>query len=158
MAVGGRAESVSGPSGPVVFAYDGSELAGFAVERAGVQLAPDSAALVVCVWQPGDVGFFPVGKRQLRAAAANEVREAAEEAAAHGASLAERAGFRARSLAVEAAPTWRGIVDAAEACDADLIVIGSHQRTGVMGHLLGSVAAATVMHSPTSVLVVHRRS
>ncbi len=101
---------------------------------------------------------MPVGGRQLRAADAHEVREAAEQTAAHGASLAEQAGFRARSLAIEAAPTWKGIVEAAEECDAGLIVIGSHQRSGVMGHLLGSVAAATVMHSPTSVLVVHRRS
>jgi nucleotide-binding universal stress UspA family protein len=148
----------TGAGGTVLFAYDGSELAGLAIEEAGAQLAPDRAALVVCVWQPGDVGFVPVGDRHLRAAAANEVREAAEETAAHGASLAEEAGFRARGLAVEAAPTWRGVVDAADDCEAGLIVIGSHRRSGVIGHLLGSVAAATVMHSARPVLVVHRRA
>ncbi len=153
-----QAEAASRSPGPVLFAYDGSELAEFAIEQAAVQLAPGRDALVVCVWQPVDVGFVPVGERHFNAAAANEVREAAEETATHGASLAESAGFRPRSLAVEAAPTWRGIVDAAEQLQASLIVLGSHRRTGAMGKLLGSVAAATVAHSPTSVLVVHRRS
>jgi hypothetical protein len=40
------------------------------------------------------------------AAGADEVRTAAEKTAAHGASLAEAAGFRTQSMAAEAAPTW----------------------------------------------------
>lgn len=148
----------SAPDGPVLFAYDGSELADFAIEQAGQQLAPARECIVLCVWQPSDVGFVPTGERILHAADAQEVREAAEETAAHGASLAERAGFRPTSLSVEAAPSWKGIVEVAEQRKASLIVLGSHQRSGLMGHLLGSVAAATVAHSPASVLVVHRRS
>lgn len=146
------------PTGPVLFAYDGSELADYAIEQAGIQLAPGRDCLVLTVWQPSDVGFVPTGGRQLHAADAKEVREAAEEAAAHGAQLAEKAGFRPRSLTTEAAPSWKGIVETADDHDASLIVLGSHQRTGLMGHLLGSVAAATVTHSCRSVLVVHRRS
>ncbi len=49
------------PAGPVLFAYDGSELAELAIEEAGRQLAPGREALVVCVWQPADVGFLPTG-------------------------------------------------------------------------------------------------
>jgi nucleotide-binding universal stress UspA family protein len=142
--------------GPVLFAYDGSELADFAIEQAGVQLAPGRDCLVLCVWQPSDVGFVPAGHRRLHAADAKEVRQAAEETAAQGAALAEKAGFRSRSMAVEAAPSWSGIADVAEEHGASLIVLGSHQRTGLKRHLLGSVAAATVAHSPVSVLVVHR--
>jgi nucleotide-binding universal stress UspA family protein len=141
---------------PVLVAYDGSDLAAFAIERAGLELAPGRDALVVCVWHPADVGFTPVDGRHLRAAAADEVQEAAEQTAAHGAELAEAAGFRSRGLAVEAAPTWQGIVDAADEHGASLIVLGSHRRAGLMGHLVGSVAAATVAHSELSVLVVHR--
>jgi nucleotide-binding universal stress UspA family protein len=144
--------------GPVLIAYDGAELAQFAIERAGEQLAKDREALVVCVWQPAEVGFVPVEGRHLHAAAADEVREAAEETAAHGASLAERAGFQARSLAVEVAPTWKGIVETAEEHQASLIVIGSHRRAGIVGHLVGNVASATVAHFPGSVLLVHRPS
>src|ERR1700742_4235206 len=87
-------------AGPAIFAYDGSELAAYAIEQAGLQLAPGREAIVVCVWQPADVGFKPVEGRQLHAAAANEVEEAANETAAHGAELANKVGFQARSLTV----------------------------------------------------------
>jgi nucleotide-binding universal stress UspA family protein len=143
---------------PVLFAYDGSELAQLAIEQAGRQLAPGRDALVLCVWQPADVGFTPVGDQHFDAQNATEVQEAAERTAAHGASLAEQAGFRSQSMAVQAAPTWKGIVKTAEECDASLIVLGSHRRKGVVGHLLGSVAAAVVTHSASSVLVIHQRS
>jgi nucleotide-binding universal stress UspA family protein len=146
------------PTGPVLFAYDGSELAALAIEQAGTQLAPGREALVLCVWQPADVGFVPIAKRHLDANEASEVKRAAEETAAHGAALAEQAGFRSQSVAVKAAPTWKGIVETAEESNASLIVLGSHRRRGLVGHLLGSVAAAVVTHSTSSVLVVHQRS
>jgi nucleotide-binding universal stress UspA family protein len=141
---------------PVVIAYDGSDLAAYAIERAGVELARDREAVVVCVWHPADVGFTPVDGRTLHAAAADEVREAAERTAARGAELAEAAGFRARGVAVNAAPTWRGIVDAAQEHGATLILFGSHQRTGLLGHLAGSVTAATMSHVDAAILVVRR--
>jgi nucleotide-binding universal stress UspA family protein len=143
-------------AGPAIFAYDGSELAGYAIEQAGIQLAPGREAIVLCVWQPADVGFMPVEGRHLHAAAANEVEDAARETAAKGAELAERAGFNARPLTVEAAPTWKGLVQVAEEHRCGLIVIGSHQRSGLLGHLAGSVAAATVSHFESSVLVIHQ--
>ena len=49
------------------------------------------------------------------------------------------------------------IVDEANEWGADLIVVGSHGRTGVMRWLLGSVAHAIVGHAPCSVEVVRRR-
>ncbi len=149
---------VVAPVGPVLFAYDGSELAALAIEQAGRQLAAGRDALVVCVWQPADVGFTPVNERRFDAANATEVHRAAEETAAYGASLAERAGFRAQRLAVEAAPTWKGIVETVKASNAGLIVIGSHRHSGLVGHLVGSVAAAVIAHAVSPVLVVHQGS
>jgi nucleotide-binding universal stress UspA family protein len=146
------------PTGPVIFAYDGSELAALAIEQAGRHLAPGREALVLCVWQPADVGFVAPAERHFDADQAPDVKQAAEEVAAQGAALAEQAGFRSESTAVWAAPTWKGIVETAEARNASLIVIGSHRRRGLVGHLVGSVAAAVVAHSACSVLVVHRRS
>ena len=146
------------PTGPVLFAYDGSELATLAIEQAGKQLATGRDALVLCVWQPADVGFVPTNKRHFDANQASEVKRAAEEIAARGASLTEKAGFRSQSMAVKAAPTWKGIVETAEEHQASLIVLGSHRRSGLVGHVLGSVAAAVVTHSASSVLVVHQRS
>lgn len=145
------------PRGPVVFAYDGSELAKLAIDEAGRQLGPGGNALVLTVWQPFDVGFVPAVALRVNAAEVADVRDAAERTAADGASLAEAAGFKARGLEVEVAPTWKGIVHTAEEHDASLIVLGSHGRTGLAGVLLGSVAGAVAAHSRRSVLIVHRR-
>src|SRR3954471_11513781 len=79
--------------GPVVFGYDGSDLAACAIEQAASQLPQGRCALVVCVWQPAHVGFTPVDKNHFDADQAGEVRLAAESTAAHGASLAQKAGF-----------------------------------------------------------------
>ena len=144
-------------SGPVLFAYDGSDLAGNAIAEAGGDLRAGRDALVLTIWEPFEVGFLPVGGLSFDAAAADEVRTAAEKTAAYGASLAEAAGFRAKSMAAEVSPTWKGIIDAADQHDASLIVLGSHGRGGLTGLIVGSVAAAVAAHSRRSVLIVHRR-
>ena len=145
------------PAGPVLFAYDGSELAKLAIEEAGRQLVRGREALVLCVWRPADVGFVPADELHFDADQAGEVRKAAERTAAHGASLAERAGFRAQSAATQAAPTWKGIVEVADERDSSLIVLGSHGRSGFAGHVFGSVASAVSGRCGRSVLIVHRR-
>ena len=142
-------------AGPVLFAYDGSDLAEAAITEAGQQLRAGRDALVLTIWEPFNVGFVPVGDVELNAAEVDQVRKAAEQTAAHGAALAGAAGFQAQSMAAEAAPTWRGIVDAADQHDASLIVLGSHGRSGLAGAVLGSVASAVAAHSRRSVLIVH---
>lgn len=146
--------AATAPDGPVLFAYDGTELAASAIAQATKQLAPRRDALVVCVWQPVDVGFTPIETKHFDADQAPAVRQAAEYTAAHGAALAEQAGYKARSVAVEAAPTWKGIVDTAQEHGASVIVLGPHRRSGLLGHLQGSVAGAVIVHSTTPVLVV----
>jgi nucleotide-binding universal stress UspA family protein len=141
---------------PVIFAYDGSELAGFAIEQAARQLATPRPAVVVCVWQPADVGFTPVSGRHFDADRADEVKQAAEETAAYGVVLAEKVGFTARAVTVKSAPTWKGIIQTAADEGASLIVIGTHRHPGLLGHLAGSVASAVVSHSSASVLLVHQ--
>src|ERR1700722_16119311 len=145
------------PTGPVVFAYDGSALAKLAIDEAGRQLAPRQTALVLTVWQPLDVGFVPAVELRIDAAKIADVRNAAEETAGEGAALAQAAGFEARSAVAEAPPTWKGIVQVADEHDAKLIVLGSHGRTGLADVLIGSVAQAVAAQSRRSVLIVHRR-
>lgn len=150
--------STNAPSRRVVFAYDGSALAKAAIDEAASLLGPGREAIVVCVWQPFDVGFVPAAGIRLDAQQIDEVRKAAEETAAEGATVAVAAGFDARSLAIEAAPSWQAIVELAEDRDASLIVLGSHGRTGLPGMFLGSVAGAVAAHSKRSVLISHRRA
>jgi nucleotide-binding universal stress UspA family protein len=142
--------------GPVVFAYDGSELAQLAIDEAGRQLGQRRNALVLTVWHPFDVGFVPAGSVRFDAAEISDVEKAAEQTAEEGASLARAAGFDADPVAVEAAPAWKGIVKIADEHDASLIVLGSHGRTGFAGMLIGSVAQAVSAHSRRSVLIIHR--
>ena len=144
--------------GPVLFAYDGSDLAGLAIEEAGRQLEPGRDALVLTVWRPFLVGFIPPAEIEFDAAASDEVRKAAEQIAAQGASMAEAAGFRAESLALEYGPTWKGISRVADDRDASLIVLGSHGKSGLAGVFLGSVAGAVAAHSRRTVLIVHRQA
>ena len=151
-----RAET-SDESGPVLFAYDGSELAGHAITEAARQLRAGRDAVVLTIWEPFNVGFLPVDGTGFDAAGADEVKAAAEKTASQGASLAEAAGFHAETMTAEGAPTWKGIIDAAESRDATLIVLGSHGRSGVTSLVIGSVASAVTAHSRRSVLVVHHR-
>lgn len=144
-------------TGPVLFAYDGSDLADHAIAQAGEQLSPRDA-VVVCVWQPVDVGFTPLDDQPFDADRASQVRLAAERTAAHGAALADAAGFGSCSMAIEASPTWKGIVDAAHGHNASVIVLGPHRRNGLLGHLQGSVAAAVVAHTDTPVLLIPQPS
>ena len=144
-------------SGPVLFAYDGSELAGHAITEAGRELRAGRDAVVLTIWEPFNVGFLPVDGAGFDAAGADEVKAAAEKTASQGASLAEAAGFHAETMTAEGAPTWKGVIDAAESRDATLIVLGSHGRSGVTSLVIGSVASAVAAHSQRSVLIVHHR-
>jgi nucleotide-binding universal stress UspA family protein len=148
----------AGDLGPVLFAYDGSDLAGHAIEESGRQLKTGRNAVVLTVWVPYRVGFIPASGAKFDAAATDEVREAAEATAARGASIAQAAGFRAETLALKEADTWKGIARVADDRDASLIVLGSHGKSGLTGIFLGSVASAVAAHSGRAVLIVHRRA
>jgi len=85
---------------------------------------------------------------RLAEAALDEYRLIADQAAARLRS----AGLRATSLVGQGDPA-EGIIAAAEGSQADLIVTGSHGRTGVTRVLLGSVARNVTLHAGCSVLV-----
>src|SRR5215831_4707804 len=145
-----------GHVGPVEFAYDGSDLAKAAITEAGRQLPVKRDALVLTVWKTFNVGFLPEPGAKFDAACADEVKQAAEQTAIHGASLAGAAGFRAQASAVEGTPTWKAIVDTADDHQASLIVLGSRGRAG-LGLVAGSVAGAVASRSLRPVLIVRGR-
>ncbi|MEW6681484.1 MAG: universal stress protein [Nitrospirota bacterium] len=67
----------------------------------------------------------------------------------------ERKGVSAVGRVTEGVP-YDQIVKAAEAANADLIVIGTHGRTGMRHVLLGSVAERVVRLAPCPVLTVRK--
>jgi nucleotide-binding universal stress UspA family protein/MFS family permease len=141
--------------GPVLLAYDGSDLARAAIAEAAQQLPARREALVVTVWRTFNVGFVPEPGAQFDAACADDVRQAAEQTAQHGAALAAAAGFRSQAVAVEGTPAWKGIVSAAENHAASLIVVGSHGHAGLGGLVAGSVSGDIASRSHSPVLIVH---
>ncbi|MCW2890532.1 MAG: hypothetical protein JWO75_21, partial [Actinomycetia bacterium] len=142
-------------AGPVLFAYDGSSLAISAIAEAGRQLPARRDAIVLTVWRTFIVGFIPEPGSQFDAACADEVGRAAEQTAAHGAALAEAAGFRAQPQTVQGTPAGKAVIDAADDHNASLIVLGSHGRAGLGGRIAGSVAADVASRSHRPVLIVH---
>jgi nucleotide-binding universal stress UspA family protein len=139
----------------VLFAYDGSRLAVAAIAEAGRQLSAGRDALVLTVWRTFNVGFIPEPGARFDAACAGEVGQAAEQTAAHGAALAEAAGFRAQPLAVQGTPAGKAVSDTADDHDVSLIVLGSHRRAGLGGRVAGSVAADVASRSQRPVMIVH---
>lgn len=144
----------TGEAGPVLFAYDGSDLAKDAIAEAGKQLPARRDAIVVTVWRTFSVDFVPEPGMQFDAACADDVRDAAERVAGHGAALAESAGFRAEPMAIQGTPAWQAVLDTADRSEAALIVLGSHRRAGLRGLVAGSVASEVASRSPLPVLIV----
>lgn len=151
LAAAGRGDRV----GPVLLAYDGSDVAKAAIAEAGHQLASRRDAIVLTVWRTFSVGFMPEPGAQFDAACGGEVQAAAEQTAARGAALADAAGFRAQALAVEGTPAWKAVVDAANDHQASLIVLGAHRRAGLGGHLTGTISGDVASHSERPVMIVH---
>ena len=63
------------------------------------------------------------------------------------------AGFKVET-AVEVGDVRETIIDAAAACGADLIVVGSHGQRAIQRFLLGSVAEFVARHAKCSVEIV----
>jgi nucleotide-binding universal stress UspA family protein len=80
-------------------------------------------------------------------------RKPAETLVAKTAELLRSKAFTV-TTAVELGNVKSKILDAAEAFRADLIILGSHGRTGVERFLMGSLAEAVARHAHCSVEIV----
>ncbi len=82
----------------------------------------------------------------------------AEQALAYLVEVARRpdlAGFQVETRTLGGAAA-RGILDAVQEYQADLLVMSSHGRSGFTRLALGSVAEYVIRHTPVPVLVLHR--
>lgn len=139
----------------ILVPVDGSTTAQLAVEKViGLAQAFGSQVSAIFVIDPypftGVGTDFAYGQAEYLSAATAE---------ANAAIKATQAAFNAADLQVDAAVVeshtpWRGIVEAAESKQADLIVMGSHGRSGLEKLVLGSVTQAVLAHTRLPVLVV----
>jgi nucleotide-binding universal stress UspA family protein len=139
---------------PILLAYDGSEQARAAIAYAGRLLGPGRRALVATVWERLDtIPFWGAPMTVIPQEAFDEVVERAGRVAREGLEIAREAGFDAEALTAEGSPVWHAITELAREHDADLVVMGSHGRTGAEYVMVGSVATAVSQHAPCPVLI-----
>jgi nucleotide-binding universal stress UspA family protein len=145
--------------GTIVVGVDGSaashEALRWAAEEARVR---DARVVSVHVWSYvpmapiGDPGMVPMPAVDMPG------HIAAEQAAASAdldAAIADAVGAEpAEELERRLVEGDAGEVLVAESTDADLVVVGSHGRTGIRAALLGSVSRHVVEHAACPVVVV----
>jgi nucleotide-binding universal stress UspA family protein len=101
---------------------------------------------------PGDGYISPKLYEEIEASA----RAQAQKSLGAVVASARKAGVRVAALLLEGVPHER-IVRAMRARKADLLVIGTHGRTGLAKLFLGSVATRLIATAPGPVLTVRGR-
>ena len=139
----------------ILVPVDGSATSQLAVDNAiGLAKAFDSKVTAIFVVDPypftGVGTDFAYGQAEYLSAATAEAHAAINAAKV----IFEAAGVTVDTSVVEAHAAWRGVVEAASGLEADLIVMGSHGRSGLEKLVLGSVTQAVLSHTHLPVLVV----
>lgn len=147
---------------PTLIAYDGSDDARHAIERAA-ELLPGRPVAVLHVWRPMAAArgaLLGISRAEAEGGRARLNEEAAAESAriaAEGAQLAAAAGLRADRLsAPDAGSPAQAIVAVAQERDAAVVVVGARGLSEIRSALLGSVSTDVVRHARQPVLVVSR--
>lgn len=137
----------------VVVAVDGSPCARVAAERA-VELAAeyDATLHVVYVVDATDLGLLTPTEIDVSEVRAS-LRAEGEDAVDAAVRTAAAAGVEA-TAAVRVGVPHESILAYAAEVGADLVVVGTHGRSGVERYLLGSVAARVVRTADVPVLTV----
>ncbi len=139
----------------ILVATDFSEASAPAVERA-ISLAKECGAelTIVHAYQPPSLlldGYIPPPTYEkwdhsLEEEARRKLDRLVEDAL--------RTGVRAIPLLLTGTP-YEAITDAAEDLHCDLVITGTHGRTGVSRFFLGSVASRVVSTAPCPVMTIH---
>ena len=143
----------------ILLATDGSAASEHAAELA-VSLASESRARLTALYVIDPYPYLGVGEASavgFQAYMGNAYEHAAQ-AHARVAELCEKTNGNVdlQLRRGEDASAAENIVRTALEEDADLIVVGSHGRTGLSRIMLGSVAAKVVTASPVPVLVARQ--
>jgi nucleotide-binding universal stress UspA family protein len=137
----------------ILLATDGSPASAGASDEA-IDLAIQVGARLLIVSVLG-ASSRPAGST-VEAAGPADSRDSVTTKAQALAQRAKAAGCDATFLVWDGDP-GEGIVAAADSENADLIVVGSHGRSGVSRFLIGSVSDFVVRHAHCPVMVVRGR-
>lgn len=141
----------------LLVATDGSKYSlAAASEAVGIAKRCGAALFVVSAFPSESSSPFDIVHSQMQhdLISQQEMREA-EKNVKDVISIAEREGVPVEGIVASGSP-FEAILEAAEEKKADLIVVGSHGRTGMERLLMGSVAERVVGHAVCAVLIVKK--
>jgi nucleotide-binding universal stress UspA family protein len=132
----------------IMVGYDGTKFSDCALKEA-IALAKETGAKLLLVSAPEiDVEF------QAMAPEANELMEKKGRTDLDlAAAKVKKAGLACETKIVVTTSTQEALVETAKKNKVDLIVLGTHGRTGLVRLLMGSTTARVIGHAPCSVLV-----
>ena len=142
----------------IMIATDGSELVKRAVDLA-IEIAKLSEAKLYAVHVialEGNSIIHSRGKEQKKTLKEQLIVEG-KKATDYVENIGRTANVRVESTILEGNPA-NEIIDFAEKNDIDLIVMGTHGKTGTQRFLIGSVSDNVVRHSERAVLVARGES
>ncbi|MGH7000679.1 MAG: universal stress protein [Stellaceae bacterium] len=137
----------------ILIATDGSKLANDAATH-GIALAKSlgSKITVLTVTEPfywWDANI----PADVQPAYVQAEQKKAKDILAKLANAAKSAGIPCETIHVEKGPPYLSIIETAQAKSCDLIVMGSHGRSGLQALVLGSHTLKVLTHSKIPVLV-----
>ncbi|MEY4910844.1 MAG: hypothetical protein RL761_507 [Pseudomonadota bacterium] len=141
----------------ILFATDGSAASNHAAAMA-VSLARTHGAALTAVYVVDPYPYLGIGEMNPLGFQAymGAAQEHSVQAFAHVAQLAKQDGVAVQieTLLVEDVAAHKGILQAAAAKSADLIIVGSHGRSDLERFFLGGTANKVSSHAKQPVLIV----
>ena len=139
----------------ILIPTDGSEKAVIAASKA-VELAKEQAAKLTAVVVIDPFPYIGLGEASAFGLQAylSEAQAMATQSLDGLRAMAEAAGVPFMAETIERSAVFEGILDAATEQGCDLIVMGSHGRSGVKALILGSETQKVLTHSRIPVLVI----
>jgi len=135
----------------ILVAYDGTAFSDAALGEA-IAIARDSdgeIAVVTAVERNTEMeAMAPELDRKFEEKAVDDLRRAEKKVKAAGVKLVPRE--------ISDDPPHEAVIEAAKELQSDIIVMGTHGRTGLMRLLMGSTTERVIGHAPCSVLVVRK--
>lgn len=139
----------------ILIPTDGSEKAVIAASKA-VELAKEQGAKLTAVVVIDPFPYIGLGEASAFGLQAylSEAQAMATQSLDGVRAMAEAAGVPFMAETIERSAVFEGILDAATEQGCDLIVMGSHGRSGVKALILGSETQKVLTHSRIPVLVI----
>jgi nucleotide-binding universal stress UspA family protein len=140
----------------ILAGYDFSPSSDAALDWIGElqRIGPCEVTVAYVAWPPREGGRLGLGETESRAELSPEIQKYLER------DLKEKVILRLgeKNVGIRVAASWGRpdphLIQLASETQADLIVVGTHQRQGLSRYWLGSVSRAILHHAPASVAVV----